>query len=147
MKTDLQARPEINAMAAEHDDHKAAYDDINVRSIALIVGVGAILLFVAIVSVQVIYYRYSQNEFVEKVERAPTVTVNEYLDAQRKRLTVAGPGAAEGEKSISIDQAMKDVVAEYQRKQSAEKNAAVESNASADAATADVSTEAKPTEK
>ncbi|MBA3312778.1 MAG: hypothetical protein M3552_05300 [Planctomycetota bacterium] len=136
-------------MAAEHDDHKAAYDDINVRSIALVVGVGSVLIFVAIVAVQVIYYRYSQNEYVQKVENAPTTTVDAVLTAQRERLAVAGEGAVpeNGEKSIPIEQAMKTVVAEYRQKQSAEKNAETETSESeTSAAEGDVATEATATE-
>jgi hypothetical protein len=129
METDRQAPPHAHAMSAEQldspaaqaeNDHgKAAWDDIDVRSIALVVGVGSVLVFVAIVAVQVIYYRYSANEYVQKVERVPTTEVNEVLAEQRERLATAGEGAdfEKGEKSIPIDKAMTAVLADYQARQ------------------------------
>lgn len=129
METELQAPPH-SAMTAEHveshavhadDDHgKFAWDDIDVRSIALVIGVGAVLIFVAVVAVQVIYYRYSANEFVEKVINVPTTEVNEVIAEQRDRLTTAGDGAEQGEKRIPIKKAMNAVLADYQRLQNNE---------------------------
>lgn len=113
-------------MSSEHDNHKAAYDDINVRTIALVGGVGSVLVFVAVVAVQVIYYRYSEAEYVSKVENAPTTAVNEVLAAQRSRISTAGAGAEQGEQSVPIEQAMQTVLAEYRQRQT-EQNASEES--------------------
>jgi hypothetical protein len=130
METELQA-PRHSAMAAEHahahavhaeDDHgKFAWDDIDVRSIALVVGVGAVLIFVAIVAVQVIYYRYSQNEYVQKVEQVPTTEVNNVLAEQRERLATGGEGAEQGEQRVPIEDAIKAVLADYQQRQNADR--------------------------
>ena len=105
-------------MAAEHDP-PAAYDDLNVRSIALIGGVGAVLVFVAIVAVQVIFFRYNEQQYQDKVLAVPARQADETLLAQRQRLMTAGPGAdaEKGEKSIPIERAMTAVVAEYRAKQ------------------------------
>lgn len=144
METETRA-PSHTTMTAEHadphavhaeDDHgKAAWDDIDVRSIALVVGVGSVLLFVAIVAVQVIYYRYSANEYVQKVENVPTTEVNEILEEQRDRLVTSGEGAdaEKGEKRIPIEDAMKAVLADYQQRQKTDQNQQ-DGNESADTA-------------
>jgi hypothetical protein len=161
METELKAPPHgampHNAMTAEHvdshavdadDDHgKFAWDDIDVRSIALVVGVGAVLIFVAIVAVQVIYYRYSANEFVQKVENVPTTEINQVLAEQRERLATEGEGAdaEKGEKRIPITDAMQAVLADYQQRQKADGNQqdgadTAESTAAGDGATQETAT-------
>jgi len=109
-----------DAMTVEHDS-SAAYDDLNVRSIALVGGVGAVLVFVAIVAVQVIYFRYNEAEHQDKVLAVPNRQANETLAAQLARLEKAGPGAdaAKDEKSIPVEEAMALVVAEYRQRQEA----------------------------
>jgi hypothetical protein len=164
METELKAPPHSampqSAMTAEHvdphavhadDDHdKSPWDDIDVRSIALVVGVGAVLIFVAIVAVQVIYYRYSANEFVQKVELVPTTEVNQVLAEQRERLATKGEGAdaEKGEKRIPISDAMQAVLADYQQRQKADGNqqdgddsaSTAESTAAGDGATQETAT-------
>lgn len=113
--------PSELAVHVEDAHGRAAWDDIDVRSISLVVGVGSILIFVAIVAVQVIYYRYSANEFVQKVENVPTTSINEVLAEQRNVLSTAGPGAdaEKGERRIPIDEAMEAVLTEYRQRQEA----------------------------
>ena len=108
-------------MAADHDP-PAAYDDLNVRSIALVGGVGAVLVFVAIVAVQVIFFRYNEQEYQDKVLAVPARQAEKTLADQRTRLTTAGPGADEekGEKRVPIEQAMAAVLTEYRQRRSAE---------------------------
>jgi hypothetical protein len=105
----------------DHGPHKAAYDDLSVRSIALVGAVGSVLVFVAVIAVQVVYFRYEQAEFGRKVLDVPTTKVNAVLDAQRHKLSVAGEGAnpERRERSIPVEQAMRLIVAEYREKQSA----------------------------
>ncbi len=102
--------------STEHGPEKAPYDDLNIRSIALIGGVGAVLVFVAAMAVQVVFFRYEQAEHRRKVLDVPTTKANAALDAQRARLVDAGDGAnvEAGERSIPIDDAMQLVLAEYQ---------------------------------
>ncbi len=128
-------------MAVEHDP-SSAYDDLNVRSIALVGGVGAVLVFVAIVAVQVIYFRYNDAQYDSKVLAVPTRQANETLLKQRQRIAQAGPGAdaEKGEKSIPIAQAMASVVAEYQSRQAA-------GDAASGEAGGDAATDAAPTEE
>ncbi len=131
-------------MAADHDP-SAAYDDLNVRSIALVGGVGAVLVFVAIVAVQVIYFRYNEEEYDAKVLAVPTRQADATLVAQRERIETAGPGAdaEKGEKSVPIEQAMTAVLAEYRQHQATEEEppgAATETQA-AEAGAADTETE------
>ena len=109
-------------MSVEHDP-AAAYDDLNVRSIALVGGVGAVLVFVAIVAVQVMYFRYHESEYQNKVLAVPTLQANQTLAGQRERLDQAGEGAAEGEKSIPIGEAMASIVAEYRQRQKSDRDA------------------------
>lgn len=103
-------------MTSDHANHKAAYDDLNIRSIVLVGGVGSILVFVAVVAVQVIYFRYEDSEYARKVLDAPDVAAETILASQTERLGVPGDGANVGEKSIPISVAMKAVVAEYQER-------------------------------
>jgi len=125
-----------HAVHADEEHGNFAWDDIDVRSLALVVGVGSVLIFVAIVAVQVIYYRYSANEFVQKVENVPTTEVNEVLAVQRERLATSGEGAETGEKSIPIDEAMKSVLADYRARQDADREGGSETADAADSATA-----------
>lgn len=104
-------------MTADNASHKAAYDDLNIRSILLVGGVGSILVFVAIIAVQVIYFRYEDREYARKVLSAPEAAAETIIGGQLKRLDVAGDGAEAGEKSIPIQEAMRTVVAEYQGRQ------------------------------
>lgn len=107
-------------MTAPHDP-PAAYDDLNVRSIALVGGVGAVLVFVAIVAVQVLYFRFNETQFEEKVLAVPTQKANATLASQQERLATAGDGAdpTKNEKSIPIAVAMAEVVKAYQTRQAA----------------------------
>ena len=104
---------------ADHGGTKAAYDDINIRSLALVGGVGALLAFVAIIAVQVVYLRYDRQERQRKIISVPFLSAEAAIAAQQERLTTPGPGAfpENGEKSITIDQAMAEVVASYQQRQ------------------------------
>jgi hypothetical protein len=139
-----------HAAHADDDHEKSAWDDIDVRSIALVVGVGAVLIFVAIVAVQVIYYRYSANEFVQKVEQVPTTEINQILEEQRDRLATKGEGAdaEKGEKRIPINDAMQAVLADYQQRQKDDGNQpegsdsadSAESTAAGDGATQETAT-------
>lgn len=104
-------------MTADNASHKAAYDDLNIRSILLVGGVGSILVFVAIISVQVIYFRYQDREYDRKVLTAPETAAETIISGQMKRLAVAGDGAEAGERSIAIQDAMNAVVAEYEARQ------------------------------
>lgn len=108
-------------MAADHDP-PAAYDDLNVRSIALVGGVGAVLVFVAIVAVQVIFFRYNEQEYQDKVLAVPAREADRMVADQRTRLTTPGPGADQekGETRVPIEQAMASVVTEYRERQSAQ---------------------------
>lgn len=103
---------------AEHDP-SAAYDDLNVRSIALVGGVGAVLVFVSIVAVQVIYFRYHQAEHEQKVIDVTLPQVEKTVADQRARISKAGVGAdaEKGEKSIPVTDAMVAVVKEYRERQ------------------------------
>ena len=104
-------------MATDHTNHKAAYDDLNIRSIVLVGGVGSILVFVAIIAVQVIYFRYEDGEYARKVLDVPELAVEAVLAGQTERLNSSGDGAEQGERRIPISDAMKSVVAEYQGRQ------------------------------
>lgn len=96
-------------------DHRASYDDIQIRTLAVVGVVGALLVFVAIVALQVVYFRYEKAEYERKVIDAPTRQVDTQVAAQVKRLTTAGEGAdaEKGEKRIPIDRAMSLVLADY----------------------------------
>ena len=95
-------------------DPPANYDDVNVKSIVLIGVVGAILVYVSIVAVQVIYFRYDQNEVETKVIDAPTTASNQLLQSQRALL--ASQGGVE--QRTPIAEAMSSVLSDYQAKQS-----------------------------
>ena len=113
-------------MATEHANHKAAWDDVNVRSIALVGGVGAVLVVVSVIAVQVVYFRYQDLEDLRKVQSVPFASAEAELARQRERISVAGEGAIteNGEKSIPIAEAMQMVVAEYQSRQGEETDSA-----------------------
>ncbi len=102
----------------------AAYDDLNIGTITVVGIVAAILVFVAIVSVQVIYYRFEKAQFTQKVLDT-SLASSDALSRQHARLAVAGVGAEadKGEKSVPIDDAMRGVLAEYQGRQSKSKTA------------------------
>jgi hypothetical protein len=112
-----------DAMATEHADHGhaalATYDDVNIRSIALVGGVGSVLVFVAVVAVQVIYFRYQDAEFDRKVISVPIAAANEVITSQRGQLDTVGASAGPdlGTTSVAIDDAMSQVLAEYRRRQ------------------------------
>lgn len=108
-------------MSVDHDP-PAAYDDLNVRSIALVGGVGAVLVFVAIVAVQVMYFRYNEAEYQDKVLAVPNRQATETIATQFARLEKPGEGASEGEKSVPIEDAMASVVAEYRERRQAEES-------------------------
>ena len=106
----------------EHGGHDAAYDDVNIRSIALVGGVGAVLVFVAVVAVQVIYFRYQDAEFDRKVVAVPIAAANRTIAEQREQIgTVGRKGYLErGETTVPIEEAMRAVVAEYAQRRGAE---------------------------
>jgi hypothetical protein len=110
-------------MSSEHTEQpehgKAAYDDINVRSVTVVSVVGAVLVFVSVVAVQVIYFRYNRAEQLRKVENVPVTLANEELARQRERILQAGEGAdpERGERSIPIAEAMQLVLEDYRQRQ------------------------------
>lgn len=133
---------------AEHDP-PAAYDDLNVRSIALVGGVGAVLVFVSIVAVQVIYFRYNDAEREQKVIEVAFAQVEEAVAAQRERISESGAGAdpEKGEKSIPITDAMDAVIKEYQERQAGgEGRPAEETENAEDAANEEASADAEGAE-
>ncbi|MGC1272480.1 MAG: hypothetical protein WBC44_02145 [Planctomycetaceae bacterium] len=106
--------------SSDHTPSNAAYDDLSIRSIALVGGVGSVLVFVAVIAVQVVFFRYEQAEYKRKVLDVPAVKINAVLDAQRQKLNEAGAGAnaERRERSIPIDEAMTIVLAEYREQRS-----------------------------
>lgn len=110
----------MSSTSPDHTPSKAAYDDLSIRSIALVGGVGSVLVFVAVIAVQVVFFRYEQAEYQRKVLDVPTVKVNAIVDAQRQKLNEAGVGAnaERRERSIPIDEAMTMILAEYREQRS-----------------------------
>ena len=102
------------------EEHKTpVYDDVNTRLLAIVGGVATILIMVSIFAVQVVYYRYEQFEFQRKVLANTNDRELAVIAAQHQRISNAGTGAEEGEKSIPIEQAMASVISEYQSRQEA----------------------------
>ena len=112
-------------MSSEHTT--PSYDDVNTKSLALIGLFAVILVFVVIAATQVVYFRYEEAEFQEKVLHSENKGVQEMVAAQKAQLRTAGLGAdpesgmvAEPEadlKSIPITEAMELVITSYQSKQ------------------------------
>ena len=112
-------------MSSEHTT--PSYDDVNTKSLALIGLFAVILVFVVIAATQVVYFRYEEAEFQEKVLNSENKGVQEMIAAQKARLLTAGTGAdpetgmvADPEKklkSIPISEAKELVITNYQSKQ------------------------------
>ena len=121
-------------------DPPASYDDLNVKSIALIGIVGAVLVFVSIVAVQVLFYRYETQEYDRKVIEAPTAAANEILAEQKRQLATRGEGAEAHETREPIDLAMASVVKRYREKQSQQESSSAASDSGRDSGASEPNT-------
>ena len=91
------------------------YNDMNTPMIALAGVVGAIIVFAAIVGLQVLYYTTVEQQTIDKVVDVPDAASDSALAAQEIKLAQYGwIGPDHKKAAIPIDRAMELVVAELQ---------------------------------
>ncbi|MBN2328839.1 MAG: hypothetical protein JXR73_16990 [Candidatus Omnitrophica bacterium] len=101
---------------ANLNSSEAKRDDLDAPMIALIGFLSAILLFVLIVALQVVYYVFQENEFNAKVVSQKPAELTRVVSEQQEKLY--GPyrwvNEASGVVAIPIDAAMDLIVKENQ---------------------------------
>lgn len=91
----------------------ARYDDLHTGTIAVVGVVSAILTFVIIGAVQVLYFEFTQLEYERKVVEAPLVGTDQKVNQQTDELNhYSWIDSEAGSVSIPISQAMSHVLAE-----------------------------------
>jgi hypothetical protein len=91
------------------------YNDTNTSMIAFVGVVSTVVLFAAIVGLQVLYYTLAEQDYRRKVVDAPTSDSDSIIAEQQIQLTQYGWLDREQNKvAIPIDRAMERVVADLQ---------------------------------
>jgi hypothetical protein len=91
------------------------YNDMNTPMIAFVGVVGTVVLFAAIVGLQVLYYTLAEQDYRRKVVEVPTIESDSIIAEQQIQLTQYGWLDREQNKvAIPIDRAMERVVADLQ---------------------------------
>jgi hypothetical protein len=91
------------------------YNDTNTPMIAFVGVVSTVVLFAAIVGLQVLYYTLAEQDYRRKVVEAPTIESDSIIAEQQIQLTQYGWLDREQNKvAIPIDRAMERVVADLQ---------------------------------
>jgi hypothetical protein len=91
------------------------YNDTNTPMIAFVGVVSTVVLFAAIVGLQVLYYTLAEQDYRRKVVEAPTIESDGIIAEQQIQLTQYGWLDREQNKvAIPIDRAMERVVADLQ---------------------------------
>ncbi|MCH2181565.1 MAG: hypothetical protein MK108_06120 [Mariniblastus sp.] len=95
---------------------KPGYDDLNTPVILLVGVISTIVTFLTIAFVQGLCYKWQGSFIRERITDYPNTPINEQIDSQKKMLTGDLPG------TISIEDSMKKVIAEYGQKSAGSSN-------------------------
>jgi hypothetical protein len=100
-----------------HPQHQApSYDDVNTPVVLLVGLISAIVTFLTIAFVQGLFYQWQNSYVRERTYDFVNEPVKQIIDHQKALL-------AGSETTISIDEAMKKVISEYQKSAAEESNA------------------------
>ena len=108
-KADNHDHADQGVHESEHAE-KPGYDDLNTPVILLVGVISAIVTFLTIAFVQGLCYQWQGSYIRARQTDFPNTPINELIEKQQKMLTGDQPG------TISIENSMKNVVAEYNRK-------------------------------
>ena len=97
-------------------DSKAAYNDLNLRTIWLIGLLSAVGLFVIITGARVLYQKWQIAEFERKQVDIPLASVNRELQAQREVIDRYGWNEVTNSAQVPVAEAMEEVVADLSAK-------------------------------
>ena len=96
-------------------ESKAAYNDLNLRAIAMIGFLGAVVLFIAITGARVLYYKWQAAEYQLKQIDVPLESVEADWQSQRERIERYGWNPDTDAAAVPIDRAMAETVEELRK--------------------------------